>query len=78
MMELYNENEKKAYEAYQRAQLENEIYAIKEYVKAISEFNITDNGFDYSTFSNLRDQAEYLQTHAKAARDLFLKLEDER
>ena len=75
MMELYNENEKKAYEAYQRAQLENEIYAIKEYQKAISEIDL--DTLDYHILAQLKDWAESLLGHAKTARDLFSKLEDE-
>ncbi len=71
MMELYNENEAKAYKAYQKAQYDNEVYAIKEYLKAISEFKLTDGYDGYAELHRLQDQAERLKQHADAAIRLF-------
>ena len=75
MMELYNEHEKEAYKAYQKAQYENEMYAIKEYQKAISEFDFGE--INYCTLSELKDWAERLLGHAKTAREIFPNFEDE-
>ena len=75
MMELYNEHEKEAYKAYQKAQYENEIYAIKEYQKAISEFDFGE--INYCTLSQLKDWAESLRTHATTARELHANLNPE-
>ena len=73
MMELYDEQEEEAYKAYQKAQYENEMYAIKEYQKAISEFDFGE--INYCTLSQLKDWAESLRTHAKTARELYGNLD---